>query len=63
MVLSTVIAALLVKRLGYGYNAILESISQKIAKRCRSLNFDQRGPTDWDMDDRRYYSADDLLRP
>ena len=64
MVLSTVIAALLVKRLGYGYNAILESISQKIAKTMPALlSFDQRGPTDWDMDDRRYYSADDLLRP
>ena len=37
MVLSTVIAALLVKRLGYGYNAILESISQKIAKTMPAL--------------------------
>lgn len=32
MVLSTVIAALLVKRLGYSYSDILASISQKIAK-------------------------------
>lgn len=37
MVLSTVIAALLVKRLGHDYNAILESISQKIAKTMPAL--------------------------
>ena len=52
--------------LGVGYAAFdlppepLMVLSTVIA---RSLNFDQRGPTDWDMDDRRYYSADDLLRP
>lgn len=37
MVLSTVIAALLVKRLGHSYAAILESISQKIAKTMPAL--------------------------
>ncbi|WP_260514075.1 Na+/H+ antiporter NhaC [Serratia fonticola] len=37
MVLSTVIAALLVKRLGYSYNDILTSISQKIAKTMPAL--------------------------
>lgn len=37
MVLSTVIAALLVKRLGHSYSAILESISQKIAKTMPAL--------------------------
>ncbi|HGM5491222.1 TPA: Na+/H+ antiporter NhaC [Serratia fonticola] len=37
MVLSTVIAALLVKRLGYSYNEILTSISQKIAKTMPAL--------------------------
>ncbi|HDS1150963.1 TPA: Na+/H+ antiporter NhaC [Pluralibacter gergoviae] len=37
MVLSTVIAALLVKRQGHSYAAILESISQKIAKTMPAL--------------------------
>jgi NhaC family Na+:H+ antiporter len=37
MVLSTVIAALLVKRLGHSYNDILASISQKIAKTMPAL--------------------------
>lgn len=37
MVLSTVIAGLLVKRLGYSYNEILTSISQKIAKTMPAL--------------------------
>lgn len=37
MVLSTVIAALLVKRLGHDYGAILNAISQKIAKTMPAL--------------------------
>lgn len=37
MVLSTVLAALLVKRLGHSYSAILESISHKIAKTMPAL--------------------------
>lgn len=37
MVLSTVIAGLLVKRLGYSYNEIMNSISQKIAKTMPAL--------------------------
>ncbi|CAK9886643.1 MAG: Malate-2H(+)/Na(+)-lactate antiporter [Candidatus Erwinia impunctatus] len=37
MILSTVIAALLVKRLGYQYNEILTSIAQKIAKTMPTL--------------------------
>lgn len=60
---STVIAALLVKRLGYGYNAILESISQKIAKTMPALLILISGSLTGMADDRRYYSADDLLRP
>lgn len=37
MVISTIIAGLLVKRLGYSYNEILNSISQKIAKTMPAL--------------------------
>nr|WP_237612583.1 hypothetical protein [Proteus sp. G2672] len=37
MVLSTVVAALLVKRLGYRYDEILTAISQKIAKTMPAL--------------------------
>ncbi len=37
IILSTVVAALLVKRLGYSYGQILESIAQKIAKTMPAL--------------------------
>ena len=63
IIASAIVAGLIAIKLGYSYNDILESISQKLRKPAGDLNPDCGRIYDRCMDGRRNHPHDDLLRP